>query len=103
MVKIDILSNLEPLFGLTNELCEPEFSLTKFSHVYCPDCAAKFSNCKNKLLFAILHKDDVELVSINYKGYKRYDQSSMRKIESNFNKDKNESERELKIMAKYFN
>ena len=27
----------------------------------------------------------------------------MRKIESNFNKDKNESERELKIMAKYFN
>lgn len=103
MTKVDVPSDLEPLFGLTDELCEPEFSLTKFSHVYCSDCAIKFNNCKNKLRSAIFLKNDVELVSINYKGHKRYDKSSMHKIESNFNKDKNESERELRIMAKYFN
>lgn len=102
MIKIDIPAEIASLFNLTNEFTKPEWSLRKMSYVYCPVCAAKFNDSKNRLFLANSHLDDIELVSINYKGYKPYDKTSARKIESNFNKDRNDSERELKAIAKYY-
>ena len=99
MVKVEVPSYLGPFFELIDEMPAPEYSWLKFGRVYCPDCAAIFRASKKKLLSAISCQDEVELVSINYK---RYDKSSMRRIESYFNKDRSESESELKILAKYF-
>lgn len=48
------------------------------------------------------NKYNVELVSKNYKGKKRYDKSYVKKIESHFNKDKEDSEEEIRILANYY-
>lgn len=47
------------------------------------------------------NSSNIELVSIKYKGHKSYDRSSKILICSNYHKDRDEAEQELKIMANY--
>ena len=102
MAKVNIPSEMIPLFELINEFEKPEYSLTKLSYVFCPNCATAFNNAKEKLRIAMRNKYNVELVSKNYKGKKRYDKSYVKKIESHFNKDKEDSEEEIRILANYY-
>lgn len=61
MVKIDIPAEIASLFNLTNEFTKPEWSLRKMSYVYCPVCAAKFNDSKNRLFLANSHLDEDDL------------------------------------------
>ncbi|MDO4163916.1 MAG: hypothetical protein Q4D56_05955 [Bacteroides sp.] len=79
----------------------PEYSVTKFHHVLCAVCASKFANCVRKMESAINEYKKVELVSIRYKGKKRYRGEEIY-IETKYYKNREEAENVLRILACYY-
>ena len=68
----------------------------------CPACLSSIEGMNYKYEWALSNCEDVEIVSANYKGHKRYDPNSRIDVSSNSYKDRNEAKRELCAMAKYY-
>ena len=69
--KVTASEDVFDLLKCTESFVMPDDSIIK-GHVLCPACAARFNNEVHRMNNAISSNKDVELVSINYQGHKKY-------------------------------
>jgi len=67
----------------------------------CKACQTKFSSDKRKMQDAINNNESVEIVSKNYRGYKRTSTKDIR-LSSDYYKDRDDAVEELRILASFY-
>lgn len=92
--------NIMAKLRLVEGFVEPEKSMWK-GYVLCPQCSVGFNQEVRKMSDALNNCGDVELVSINYKGRKRYWGNPI-SIKTQFYKERAEAEKELQTLARYY-
>lgn len=102
VVKAQASKSVWELLCLTKNYKKPKYSITKFEHYLCPDCISGFNREVDNMEEAIESDSHIELVSINYRGKKRYNGDPIDIRTYNY-KDKEEAKEELKILARYYN
>lgn len=98
---LDVSDEIMEKLRLVDDFVEPENYWLK-GYVLCPSCSVYFNQEVKKMKMAQSASRDVELVSINYKGRKRYEGTPLF-IETNWYKEKAIAQEELKTLAKYHN
>lgn len=98
---LDVSDEIMKKMRLVDGFVEPENSWLK-GYVLCPSCAVGFNQEVRRMNLAQSASCDVELVSINYKGRKRYEGTPLF-IETNWYKEKAVAQQELKTLARYHN
>ena len=83
-----------------DERKKPNYSITKLSYVLCPTCAKQFRQEIKNAEKAIMHSGNVELVSKNYLGKKKYF-GTPKRITSDWHSDKDDCREELRRLAAY--
>lgn len=77
----------------------PDFSWTKMSNVLCPQCAGQFNVNQKRVKYAIATSENVELVSINYRGRKNSG-IKIKRVSSGWYRDRAECDIELQKRAR---
>lgn len=98
--KVDFGSDLNKYLYELNGRKKPNYSITKSSHVLCPTCAKQFRQEIENVEKAIIHSGNVELVSKNFLGRKKYF-GTPKSITSYWHKDKDECRDDLRMLAAY--
>lgn len=98
--KVDFGSGSNKDLYELDERKKPYYSITKLSYVLCPTCAKQFRQEIKSAEKSIIQSKNVELVSINYLGRKKYS-GVPKRITSDWHRDKNECREDLRRLAAF--
>lgn len=80
----------------------PRYSVRKFGHFLCVHCARDYKEVLQKIDYAWSNKNDVELVSANYHGKKRYESGTEVELSTTWERDWDYARELLKALAAYY-